>query len=114
MDLHHPITREFPRHLETIKQLKNTSDPFRKAFNEYHRLDDAIFRVEEDVDFASDQEIQEMKLERARLKDWIYHAIHKCSRRPLRHTRGRCGPASSARARADQAHRRHQISPKHE
>jgi len=77
MDLHHPITREFPFHLETIRQLKNTNDQFRKAFNEYHRLDDAIFRVEEDIDFASDQEIQEMKLERARLKDWIYQAIHK-------------------------------------
>src|SRR5882672_10781303 len=50
MDLHHPITGEFPRHLETIKQLKNTSAPFRKSFNEYHRLDDAIFRVEEDID----------------------------------------------------------------
>jgi len=77
MDLHHPITGEFPRHHETIKQLKNTSNPFRKAFNEYHRLDDAIFRIEEDIDFASDQEIQEMKLERARLKDVIYHAIQK-------------------------------------
>lgn len=77
MDLHHPITREFPRHLDTIKQLKSTSDQFRKAFNEYHRLDDAIYRVEEDIDFATDQEIEEMKVERARLKDWIYHAIHK-------------------------------------
>ena len=77
MDLHHPITREFPRHLETIKQLKSTNDDFRKAFNKYHRLDDAIYRVEEDIDFATDQEIEEMKIERARLKDWIYHAIHK-------------------------------------
>lgn len=77
MDLHHPITREFARHLDTIKRLKSTNDEFRKAFSEYHRLDDAIYRVEEDIDFASDQEIQEMKLERARLKDWIHHAIHK-------------------------------------
>lgn len=77
MDLHHPITREFPRHLEVIKQLKNTSEPFRKAFTKYHRLDDAIYRVEEDIDFATDQEIQEMKVERARLKDWIHQAIHK-------------------------------------
>ena len=77
MDLHHPITREFPRHLDTIKQLKSTNDQFRKAFNEYHRLDDAVYRVEEDIDFATDQEIEEMKIERARLKDWIYHAIHK-------------------------------------
>lgn len=77
MDLHHPINREFPRHLETIKQLKNTDDQFRKAFKEYHRLDDAVYRIEEDIDFATDQELEELKLERARLKDWLYHAILK-------------------------------------
>jgi uncharacterized protein YdcH (DUF465 family) len=77
MDLHHPITREFPNHLETIKQLKSTDDQFRRAFKEYHRLDDAIYRIEEDIDFATDQEIEELKLERARLKDWIHHALHR-------------------------------------
>ena len=77
MDLHHPITREFPSHLETIKQLKSTNDQFRKAFKEYHRVDDAIYRIEEDIDFATDQEIEELKIERARLKDWIFHALHR-------------------------------------
>jgi uncharacterized protein YdcH (DUF465 family) len=79
MDLHHPITREFPNHVETIKQLRSTSDQFRKAFKEYHRVDDAIYRIEEDIDFATDQEIEELKMERARLKDWLYHSIHKAS-----------------------------------
>ena len=77
MDLHHPITREFPNHLETIKQLKSTNDQFRKAFKEYHRLDDAIYRIEEEIDFATDQEIRELKTERARLKDWISHELVK-------------------------------------
>jgi len=77
MDLHHPITREFPNHAGTIKQLRSTNDQFRKAFKEYHRIDDAIYRIEEDIDFATDQELQELKLERARLKDWLHHAIHK-------------------------------------
>jgi uncharacterized protein len=79
MDLHHPITREFPNHVETIKQLRSTSDQFRKAFKEYHRIDDAIYRIEGDIDFATDQEIEELKMERARLKDWLYHSIHKAS-----------------------------------
>ena len=77
MDLHHPITREFPSHLETIKRLRSTEDQFRKAFKEYHRIDDAIYRIEEEIDFATDQELEELKLERARLKDWLYHAIHQ-------------------------------------
>jgi len=75
MDLHHPIVREFPQHRDTIRHLKGTDDKFRKAFDEYHSVDDAIYRIEEEIDFATDQEIEDLKLKRARLKDWIYHAI---------------------------------------
>jgi uncharacterized protein len=75
MDLHHPILREFPEYRDTIKRLKAGDDSFRKWFDEYHSLDDAICRIEEEVDFATDQEIEEMKLRRAKLKDWIYYAV---------------------------------------
>ena len=75
MDLHHPILREFPQHRDTIRHLKATDEKFRKAFDEYHTVDDAIYRIEEEIDFATDQEIEDLKLKRARLKDWIYHAI---------------------------------------
>jgi len=74
MDLHHPILREFPQHRDTIRHLKATDEKFRKAFDEYHTVDDAIYRIEEEIDFATDQEIEDLKLTRARLKDWIYHA----------------------------------------
>ena len=75
MDLHHPILREFPEHRETIKRLKGADEHFRRMFEEYHQLDDAIYRIEEEIDFATDQEIDELKLKRAQLKDAIYHAI---------------------------------------
>ena len=75
MDLHHPILREFPEDRETIKRLKASDERFRKMFEEYHQLDDAIYRIEEEIDFASDQEMEEMKKRRAWLKDQIYHAI---------------------------------------
>lgn len=75
MDLHHPILREFPEHREIIRRLKGTDAHFRKMFDEYHRLDDSIYRIEEDIDFATDQEIEELKLRRAKLKDEIYHVI---------------------------------------
>ena len=75
MDLHHPILREFPEHRDTIKLLKAGDEQFRKCFEEYHTLDDAIYRIEEEIDFATDQEIEDLKLKRARLKDWIYHAV---------------------------------------
>ncbi len=75
MDLHHPILREFPEHRDTIKRLKAGSDQFRRFFEEYHTLDEAIYRIEEDIDFATDQETEELKKRRAWLKDQMYHAI---------------------------------------
>ena len=79
MDLHHPIYREFPEHRETIRRLKGSDNHFRHLFDEYHRLDDEICRIEEEIDFATDQEIEELKMRRAKLKDAIYHMICRAS-----------------------------------
>ena len=75
MDLHHPILREFPEHRDLIKRLKAGSEQFRRFFEEYHTLDEAIYRIEEEIDFANDQEMEELKKRRAWLKDQIYHHI---------------------------------------
>ena len=75
MDLHHPILREFPEHREVIRRLKGSNEHFRSVFAEYHRLDDEIYRIEEEIEFAIDQEIEELKMRRAKLKDYIYHII---------------------------------------
>jgi uncharacterized protein len=75
MDLHHPILREFPKHRDVIKHLRAGDERFRKMFEEYHALDDAVCRIEEEIDFATDQEIDELKMRRAWLKDRIYYAI---------------------------------------
>lgn len=83
MDLHHPILREFPEHREVIRRLKGANDHFRCVFDEYHRLDDEIYRIEEEIDFATDQEIEELKMRRAKLKDYIYHLIRHAPAAPL-------------------------------
>ncbi len=75
MDLHHPILTEFPDHRETINHLNAADERFRKMFEEYHSIDDAVYRIEEDLNFATDQEIDELKFRRAWLKDQIYFAI---------------------------------------
>ena len=46
-------------------------------FEEYHQLDDEICRIEEDIEFATDQEIDELKFKRAKLKDALYSAVRK-------------------------------------
>ena len=77
MDLHHPFVKEFPQHRETIRSLKLRDGTFRTMFEEYHQVDDEICRIEEDVEFATDQQIEELKFKRARLKVALYAAMHK-------------------------------------
>ncbi|HEX9046865.1 MAG TPA: DUF465 domain-containing protein [Verrucomicrobiae bacterium] len=68
---------EFPAHRETIRSLKLADGQFRSMFEEYHKLDDEICRIEEDVEFATDQQIDELKFKRAKLKDALYSAIQR-------------------------------------
>jgi uncharacterized protein YdcH (DUF465 family) len=77
MDLHHPFVIEFPAHRETIRSLKLADGNFRRMFEEYHRLDDEICRIEEEVEFATDQQLDELKFRRAKLKDALYTAVQK-------------------------------------
>ena len=77
MDLHHPFVTEFPGHRETIRSLKLADGKFRDMFDEYHKLDDEICRIEEDVEYATDQQIDELKFKRAKLKDALYAAVCK-------------------------------------
>ncbi len=77
MDIHHPFVTEFPEHRETIRHLKLSDNRFRQMFEEYHQLDDAICRFEEEVEFATDQEIDELKFKRAKLKDALYAAVSR-------------------------------------
>jgi uncharacterized protein YdcH (DUF465 family) len=77
MDLHHPFVAEFPEHRESIRSLKLADGAFRQMFEEYHQLDDEICRIEEDLEFATDQQIDELKFKRAKLKDALYTAVHR-------------------------------------
>jgi uncharacterized protein YdcH (DUF465 family) len=77
MDLHHPLLKEFPEHREFIQWLKVSDAEFRRMFDEYHQVDDSICRIEEEVDFATDQEIDELKMKRAWLKDQMYRQLRR-------------------------------------
>jgi uncharacterized protein len=77
MDIHHPFVTEFPEHRETIRSLKLADGKFREMFEEYHHLDDKICRIEEDIEYATDQQIDELKFKRAKLKDALYTAVVK-------------------------------------
>ena len=84
MDLHHPLVKEFPEHRETIQWLKVSDEAFRREFDEYHQVDDKVCRIEEQIDFATDQEIDELKMRRAHLKDSLYRRV-RAGRKPASH-----------------------------
>ena len=77
MDIHHPFISEFPEHREAIRHLRLADNKFRQMFEEYHQLDDEICRIEEDIEYATDQKIDELKFRRAKLKDALYAAVRK-------------------------------------
>ncbi len=77
MDIHHPFLSEFPEHRETVRHLRLSDNLFRQMFEEYHQVDDLICRIEEEIEFATDQEIDELKFKRAKLKDALYTAVSR-------------------------------------
>jgi len=77
MDIHHPFLSEFPEHRETVRHLRLSDNLFRTMFEEYHQVDDLICRIEEEIEFATDQEIDELKFKRAKLKDALYSAVSR-------------------------------------
>jgi uncharacterized protein len=76
-NLHHPFVAEFSSHRDAIQSLKTADVRFLLQFDEYHKLDDEICRIEEDVEYATDQQIDELKFKRAHLKDALYAAVIK-------------------------------------
>ena len=83
MDIHHPFVSEFPEHRETIRHLRLSDNKFRQMYEEYHQLDDAICRIEEEVEFATDQEIDEAmwgNICRCGTYGRIRRAIHRAAR----------------------------------
>jgi uncharacterized protein len=75
MDLHHPLTTEFPEYKQVITTLNVSDTYFHTLLEEYDRIDDEICRIEENLQWATDQEIEELKLRRVHLKDKLYHML---------------------------------------
>jgi uncharacterized protein YdcH (DUF465 family) len=75
MDLHHPLTTEFPEYRNIITTLNVKDGYFHSLLEEYDRIDDEICRIEENLQWATDQEIEELKLRRVYLKDKLYRLV---------------------------------------
>jgi uncharacterized protein YdcH (DUF465 family) len=73
----HSLLKEFPDHHHTIRHLKMNDAHFAKLFDQYHELDNEIFKLESDNSPTTDQYLDTQKLKRVRLKDVLFDLIKK-------------------------------------
>jgi uncharacterized protein YdcH (DUF465 family) len=73
----HEIPDEFPEYKDKIHELKLSNGHFARLFDEYHELNREIHRIEAAGINTSDEEFENLKLVRIRLKDEIYQMLHE-------------------------------------
>lgn len=66
---HHPLLSEFPEYRERIHDLKTNDAHFRRLFDEYHEVDRTVYRMDQDIEPASDDTMESLKTRRLALKD---------------------------------------------
>lgn len=72
---HHPLSEEFPNHLDAIHELKMNNAHFRRLAHEYEGIDKEIFRAEQEIEVVNDDYLGNLKKERLNLKDIIYNML---------------------------------------
>ena len=68
----HEIPDEFPELKEKIHELKMNDAHFSRLYEEYHELNREIHRIEAAGVNVADEDFENLKLVRLRLKDEIY------------------------------------------
>ena len=71
-NLHHDIGTEFPELKDRIHVLKTENAHFAKLYAAYEEVDNAVVRVEQESDPATDGHTEDLKKRRAKLKDEIF------------------------------------------
>lgn len=68
----HELAEEFPEFNDRIHELKVEDTHFAKLFDDYHEVNRAIHRAEENIEPTDDAHMDEMRKRRMVLKDEIY------------------------------------------
>ena len=72
---HHDLHHDFPELSDAISALKVGNSHFAKLFDTYHRLTGRVEDLEEHDMPVSDFTMEDMKKERGRLKEHLYHML---------------------------------------
>lgn len=72
---HHDLAHEFPEFKDRIHTLKTRNAHFARLFDEYHQADREVRRMEQGVELATDEAMEDMKKLRLSLKDQLYDML---------------------------------------
>ena len=74
-DFIHELPDEFPEHAERIEELKAADDHFAKLYDDYHEVNRAVLAAENLEAPTEHFHEEEMKKQRAALKDQLYKRL---------------------------------------
>lgn len=72
---HHDLHHEFPEMQDAINTLRNGNPMFARLFATYHRLTGKVEDLEEHDMPIGDFTLEDMKKQRVKLKDDLYHLM---------------------------------------
>lgn len=73
--LQHDLHHEFPEYQDAIHRLKTDNHHFARLFEEYHRMNKDIRRIEENEEPVTDVALEDMKKQRLKLKDELHSML---------------------------------------
>jgi len=71
----HDLIHELPEYRDIIHTLKTSNNHFSRLFDEYHKVDHEVHRIETGVENTSDEYLEEKKKQRLHLKDELFQLI---------------------------------------
>lgn len=73
--IHRDLANELPEFREKIYQLKLEDNHFSKLFDEYHKVNSDILRLEAENISVTDEAFETLKKKRLYLKDKLYNIL---------------------------------------
>lgn len=73
----HDLIHELPEYKDKIHELKTHNPHFARLFDEYHKVDHEIYRMEEGIETPSDEYLEERKKLRLNLKDQLFQMLQE-------------------------------------
>jgi uncharacterized protein YdcH (DUF465 family) len=73
----HDLLHEFPEHQEKIDQLKEADTHFRELFDEYHKVENQVNKINIGEEVVIDEFAHELKTKLLHLKDELYSYLNK-------------------------------------